>query len=138
MYSTKKIYIFQYQCVHFGLNMYLNLVKQILDLEVEEAQKTLDKIKSKYPIAITRDLKKAKEWLKNHARGSERYGIVVSSQAERLKPHAIDVRSPMDPIHWFLDSKKMSDHHIILNQWRQNLTIRLPVEETRGAFLIHS
>ena len=82
------------------------LVKQILDLELEEAQKTLEKIKLKYPIAITRDLKKAKEWLKNHARGSERYGIVVSSQAERLKPHSIDVRSPMDPIHWFLDSKK--------------------------------
>ena len=34
------------------------------------------------------------------------YGIVVSSQAERLKPHAIDVKSPMDPIHWFLDGKE--------------------------------
>jgi DUF2075 family protein len=30
---------------------------------------------------------------------------VVSSQAERLKPHAINVKSPMDPIHWFLDGK---------------------------------
>ena len=30
---------------------------------------------------------------------------VVSSQAERLKPHAIDVRSPIDPIKWFLDGK---------------------------------
>jgi DUF2075 family protein len=29
----------------------------------------------------------------------------VSSQAERLKPHAIDVKSPVDPIHWFLDGK---------------------------------
>ena len=82
------------------------IIKQILDLEIQEAQKTLAKIKAKYPIAITRDLKKAKEWLKNHARGSERFGIVVSSQAERLKPHSIDVRSPMDPIHWFLDSKR--------------------------------
>ncbi len=43
--------------------------------------------------------------VKTQARGSERYGIVVSSQAERLKPHAIDVKSPMDPIHWFLDGK---------------------------------
>ena len=43
--------------------------------------------------------------MKGRARGSERYGIVVSSQAQRLKPHAIDVRSPMDPIHWFLDGK---------------------------------
>ena len=31
---------------------------------------------------------------------------MVSSQAERLKPHAIDVKSPMDPIHWFLDGKE--------------------------------
>ncbi len=82
------------------------LVKQILDLEVEEAQKTLKNLSSKYPIVITRDLIKAKKWLKNQARGSERYGIVVSSQAERLKPHSIDVKSPMDPIHWFLDGKQ--------------------------------
>ena len=39
------------------------------------------------------------------ARGTERYGIIVSSQAQRLKPHAIDVKSPMNPIHWFLDEK---------------------------------
>lgn len=82
------------------------LVKQLLDLEMVEARKTLDKVKSKYPIALTRELKKAKQWLKNQARGTERYGIVVSSQAERLKPHSIDVRSPMDPIHWFLDGKQ--------------------------------
>jgi len=82
------------------------LVKQLLDLEVEEARKTLDKVKSQYPIVLTRELKKAKQWLKKQARGTERYGIVVSSQAERLKPHSIDVRSPMDPIHWFLDGKQ--------------------------------
>jgi hypothetical protein len=82
------------------------LIKQLLDLDIEEARKTFEKVKEKYPIVITRDLKKAKQWLKNKARGSERFGIVVSSQAERLKPHAIDVKSPMDPIHWFLDGKQ--------------------------------
>ncbi len=82
------------------------LVKQILDLQPDEAKKTLEKVKEKYPILITRDLTKAKQWLKARARGSERYGIVVSSQAERLKPHAIDVKSPVDPIHWFLDGKE--------------------------------
>lgn len=82
------------------------LVKQILDLDVENAQQTLEKVKEKYPIVITRDVTRAKQWLKNQARGTERYGIVVSSQAERLKPHAIDVKSPMDPIHWFLDGKE--------------------------------
>ncbi len=80
------------------------LVKQLLDLNTEDARRTLGKIYN-YPIVITRDLIKAKEWLKKQARGSERYGIVVSSQAERLKPHAIDVKSPMNPIHWFLNGK---------------------------------
>ena len=82
------------------------LVKQILDKNINEAQNTLKRVRSKYPIVITRDISKAKEWLKKQARGSERYGIVVSSQAERLKPHAIFVKSPMDPIHWFLDGKE--------------------------------
>jgi hypothetical protein len=82
------------------------LVKQILDLQPEEAKKTLGEINKKYPFVITRDLTKAKQWLKSQARGSERYGIVVSSQAQRLKPHAIDVKAPVDPIHWFLDGKE--------------------------------
>ncbi len=81
------------------------LIKQLLDMDLYEARKTLSKIENKYPIVITRDISKAKQWLKKQARGSERYGIVVSSQAERLKPHAIYVKSPTDPIHWFLDEK---------------------------------
>jgi hypothetical protein len=81
------------------------LVKQLLDLDIDSAKRTYGSIKERYPIIITRDLRKAKAWLKHHARGSERYGIVVSSQAERLKPHAIDVKSPMDPVNWFLNEK---------------------------------
>ncbi len=79
------------------------LVKQLLDLEKNEARKTLARVSDKYPVVITRHLTTAKQWLREQARGTERYGIVVSSQAERLKPHAIDVKSPMSPIHWFLD-----------------------------------
>ncbi len=82
------------------------LVKQLLDRNVEEACKTWRNVEAKYPIAITRDLEKAKQWLRTRASGSERYGIVVSSQAQRLKPHAIDVKTPVDPIHWFLDGKE--------------------------------
>src|SRR5262249_9786762 len=81
------------------------LVKQLLDLELLGAQDTLKTLWEKYPIVLTRDLSKAKQWLRAQARGSERYGILVSSQAERLKPHAIDVKSPVDPVHWFLDPK---------------------------------
>ncbi len=82
------------------------LIKNLLDLNTKEAQRNYGLVKKKYPIVITRDLAKAKQWLKEKARGTERYGIVVSSQAQRLKPYAIDVKSPMDPIHWFLDDKE--------------------------------
>ncbi len=80
-------------------------VRQLLDLQADQASETLEKIRGKYPVVMTRDLAKAKKWLRKKARGSERYGLVVSSQAQRLKPHAIDVKSPVDPIHWFLDGK---------------------------------
>lgn len=81
------------------------LVKEILDLDKNSAIETLISLKGKYPIVLTRNLQTAKKWLKEKARGSERYGIVVSSQAYRLKPYAIDVKSPMNPINWFLDGK---------------------------------
>ena len=82
-----------------------SLVKHLLDRDVAQAKAALEEVQLRYPIFITRDVTKAKQWLKSQARGSERFGIVVSSQAERLRPHAINVRSPMDPVHWFLDDK---------------------------------
>ena len=81
-------------------------VKSILDLDRDMATDAYLKIKDRYPIVLTRDLQKAKGWLKQKARGSERYGLIVSSQAQRLKPFAIDVKSPMNPVHWFLNDKE--------------------------------
>ena len=99
--------------LHLGVSMrsfraehVSTLIKQILDLDADVARQTLKQLEDKYPIAITRSLSRAKAWMRGRARGTERYGMVVSSQAQRLKPHAIDVRSPMDPIHWFLDGKE--------------------------------
>jgi hypothetical protein len=82
-----------------------SLVKSVLDLDIAKAKQTWNVIRRNYPIVLSRDLNAAKKWLKSKARGTERYGIVTSSQAQRLKPHAIDVRSPVDPIHWFLHPK---------------------------------
>lgn len=81
------------------------LVKQLLDLEQAAAAQTLTEVRDRYPILITRDLTKAKEWLREKARGNERYGLVASSNAYRLKPHAIDVRLQVDPVQWFLYGK---------------------------------
>jgi DUF2075 family protein len=80
-------------------------VKQLLDMNEDGARITLSGISGKFPIRLTRSVTEAKLWLKRSARGNQRYGMVVSSQAERLKPHAIDVKSPMNPIHWFLNDK---------------------------------
>lgn len=81
-------------------------VKQLLDLDADSARQTLEDASRTYPIVLTRDLARAKKWLREKARGSERFGLIASSQAERLRPHAIHVKSPMDPIHWFLDGKE--------------------------------
>ncbi len=80
-------------------------VREMLDVEEAAAKSTLRELADRYPIKLTRNLNAAKDWLRSQARGSERYGIIVSSQAERLKPHAIDVRVKTDPVKWFLDGK---------------------------------
>lgn len=77
-------------------------VKKVLDINIEEAKNLYNEFSDKYPLVITRDINKAKDWLRGQARGTERYGMVVSSKAQRLKPLAIDVRYDTDPVHWFL------------------------------------
>jgi hypothetical protein len=78
-------------------------VHQLLDLDVSAARATYADIRERYPIVLTRDLTKAKAWLRAHARGSERYGMLVSSKAFRLKPLAIDIRTQADIVPWFLN-----------------------------------
>lgn len=80
-------------------------VHQMLNGEVENAKHTLLSL-DKYPIAITRDVNKAKQWLKDHAGGTERFGIVASSSGERLRPETIVVRLKPSVTHWFLDGSE--------------------------------
>ena len=80
-------------------------VKQLLDLELSQAQDTFKELSENYPIVLTRNLDRGREWLREQARGSERYGIVVSSQAERLRPLGVHVKVPVNPVNWFLDGK---------------------------------
>ncbi|GAA0242985.1 DUF2075 domain-containing protein [Rhodanobacter caeni] len=81
-------------------------VNLLLALETEPARNVLAQVLPHFPIRLTRSLDRAKTWLRQQARGSERYGIVVSSQAQRLKPHAIDVRVKVDPVRWFLENRQ--------------------------------
>jgi hypothetical protein len=47
-------------------------------------------------------MRAARRWLRRQRRGTERAGLVASSSAQWLKPHAIDIRANIDPVHWFL------------------------------------
>ena len=100
-------------CLHLAVSMrsfraenVSAFVKSLLDCERQQAREALVNFTDRYPIAVTRDLNLAKQWVRSHARGTERFGMVASSKAQRLKPHAIDIRVDIDPIHWFLNDKE--------------------------------
>lgn len=81
------------------------LVKAILDCEKDIAKELFSELKGKYPIILTRNINKAKQWLKDKARGTERFGLITSSKAYRLKPFGIYIECAIDPKKWFLNSK---------------------------------
>lgn len=78
-------------------------VGQLLDRNADAAKETYKTFCENYPLVLTRDIQKAKLWLRKMSGGSERYGMICSSQAFRLRPLAIDVRAKPDIKHWFLD-----------------------------------
>lgn len=81
-------------------------VNELLARDETAARRSLAEVLKGFPIRLTRRVPLARDWLRGKARGSERYGIVASSRAQRLKPLAIDVRVKVDPVHWFLDGKE--------------------------------
>ena len=77
-------------------------VDAILDNKPEEAKEIYNQIFAKYPIYITRDYAKAKEWVRAQVRGSQRCGVLACSSAQRLKPEGIYVPTDIDVKNWFL------------------------------------
>lgn len=80
-------------------------VKALLDCDHEAARHQVGAFRERFPIVITRDLDAAKQWVRSRARGTERFGLLASSKAMRLKPHAIDVRLETDPAQYFLGER---------------------------------
>jgi len=99
-------------CLHLAVSMrsfraenVSAFVTALLDCEKHQARAALAGLANRYPITVTRDLTAAKQWIRARARGTERFGLVASSKAQRLKPHAIDIRAAVNPVHWFLNDK---------------------------------
>ena len=66
-----------------------------------------EEIKEKYPIVLTRDIVKAKKWLHDKVRGTERTGVLITKESARFKPLGIHVLPSGDEnaVHWFLEDK---------------------------------
>lgn len=82
-----------------------DLIKAILDVDRFEASRLYSEIIDLYPLYITRDIDKAKKWIREKAKGSERYGMVASSNGLRLKPYGVWVKNKIDASHWFLNDR---------------------------------
>lgn len=82
-------------------------VHALLNFETEEAKRLYAEIKDKYPIVLTRDIVKAKKWLHDKVRGTERTGVLITKESARYKPLGIHVLQSGDEnaVHWFLDDK---------------------------------
>ncbi|MBT3324608.1 DUF2075 domain-containing protein, partial [archaeon] len=62
-----------------------SLIHELLDKNSEKANEIYNSLLDDYPIFITRSHSIAKRWIKKQARGSERFGVIASSNARRLK-----------------------------------------------------
>lgn len=83
-----------------------NFVHSLLALNSDASSIYAD-IKDKYPIVLTRDMEKARRWLHDKVRGTERTGVLITKESARYKPLAVHVLGSDDDnaVHWFLDDK---------------------------------
>ena len=72
-----------------------------------DAAGILAQIKDKYPVMLTRDMEKARRWLHEKVRGTEKTGVLITKESARYKPLGIHVLQSDDEnaVHWFLDDK---------------------------------
>lgn len=82
------------------------LVQAILENDLESAQALYAALARRYPLVLTRDIGAARAWLRAKARGSERYGLLASSGAHRLRPVGLHIGANIDVVNWFLNGKE--------------------------------
>ncbi|WP_438710640.1 DUF2075 domain-containing protein [Aquimarina muelleri] len=83
-----------------------NFVHELLNMKIEKSKSIYSEIEELYPIVVTRNLEKAKQWLRKKAKGSERIGLISSSGARRLRPLGIDVKNEISAPNWFLNTSQ--------------------------------
>ena len=82
-----------------------NFVKALLDVDIDTAKRLYEQFNNDYPVFVTRNLDKAKLWVRSQAKGSQRYGLTASSGAKRLRKYGIWVQNKIEATNWFLNGK---------------------------------
>lgn len=82
-----------------------NFVKALLDVDIDTAKRLYGQFNNDYPVFVTRNLHKAKLWVRSQAKGSQRYGLTASSGAKRLRKYGIWVQNKIEATNWFLNGK---------------------------------
>ena len=89
-------------------------VHEVIEGNAIQAKSILIGINKLFPIYLTRDFSKAKDWLRKNAKGTERIGLVGSSGGKRLRPLGIDVKNEVIAEDWFLnDSNDVRSSHYL-------------------------
>lgn len=82
-----------------------NFVKALLDVDIDTAKRLYEQFNSDYPVFVSRNLHKAKLWVRSQAKGTQRYGLTASSGAKRLRKYGIWVQNKIEAKNWFLNGK---------------------------------
>ena len=84
-----------------------SFIQSLLAFKDDAKQLYKDVSSRKYPVVITRDMNKARKWLRSMARGTQQTGILVTKVAARFKPLAVNILEQGDEnaVHWFLEDK---------------------------------
>ncbi len=109
--ETPKVYFndnlhLQVSLRSFRAETYSTFVNSLLSFNPNAVQLYQDVKSKKFPVVLTRDIEKAREWLRKKARGTQQTGMLLSKAASRYQPLALKViGNDSDAVHWFLEDK---------------------------------
>ena len=84
-----------------------SFVHSLLAFKSDAADLYQDVSSRGYPVVLTRDMDRARAWLRKMARGTQQTGVLVTKVAARFKPLAVNIlgQDEENAVHWFLEDK---------------------------------
>ena len=109
----EKTHSYSEHCLHLSTSMrsfraerLSQFVHYLIHNQPHNARTEYQHIEDKYPLFLTRDLSKAKKWIRNRIKGLESSGLIASSSAKRLKAEGVFVDNEIAAENWFLNDSE--------------------------------